>query len=229
MQPALTEASTLSQFKKTNKQTTKNRLKTWRNEFCERDNARWHPRRGFVLKEMFLATHRLLALRTQANFSHLFPSPLSTAVESVCCKNTSCWLAQRVRPSPPFPGVLCVQVQKGCRSQVPKPSRVTRSPNTAECRQSRLPHTHGVEMALCRGHLIREELAGSRGIFGEELSCIAQWKRARKPWKRRDVGCCVPRVKLGLMSFNNRLHTLRSCGAFFCIADETLNHFSQKD
>lgn len=75
MQPALTEASTLSQFKKTNKQTTKNRLKTWRNEFCERNNARWHPRRGFVLKEMFLATHRLLALRTQANFSHLFPSP----------------------------------------------------------------------------------------------------------------------------------------------------------
>lgn len=52
--------------------------------------------------------------------------------------------------------------------------------------------------------------AGSRGIFGEKLSCIAQWKRARQPWKRRDVGCCVPRVKLGLTSFNNRLHTLRS-------------------
>lgn len=164
---------------------------------------------------MFLATHRLLVLRTQANFSHLFPSPLSTKVKSVCCKNTSCWLAQRVYPSPTLPwSALCSGTEGLSESSHKNPLEL---PGALTLLNVASPdchtHTRGGNGSLQRaldswGACSRS--AGSRGIFGEKVSCIAQWKRARKPWKRRDVGCCVPRVKLGLTSFNNRLHTLRS-------------------
>lgn len=112
MQPALTEASTLSQFKKkkTQKKEQIKKLKKWVLWTWQRTLI---PKmRRLVLKEMFLAMHCLLVLRIQANFSHLLPSPLSTTVKSVCCKNTWCWLAQRVRPSPPLPrSALCSRTE----------------------------------------------------------------------------------------------------------------------
>lgn len=77
-------------------------------------------------------------------------------------------------PLPPSPECSVFRYRRAVGVKSQNPLELPGALNTAECRQSRLPHTHGVEMALCRGHLIREELAGSRGIFGEELSCIAQ-------------------------------------------------------
>lgn len=117
-------------------------------------------RRHLMLKETSLAKHCLLVLRSHANFSSLFSSPLSTNIKNVCCKNLmlSGTMHSLLFFSHPEHSIFIVQ--KGCQSQK-TPSLTTKLAGALTLQNVTSPscHAYRVKMVLCRGHLICQNLA----------------------------------------------------------------------
>lgn len=112
-------------------------------------------RRHLMLKETSLAKHCLLVLRSHANFSSPFSSPLSTNIKNVCCKNLmlSGTMHSLLFFSHPEHSIFIVQ--KGCQSQK-TPSLTTKLAGALTLQNVTSPscHAYRVKMVLCRGHLI---------------------------------------------------------------------------
>lgn len=111
-------------------------------------------------------------------------------------------------PSAPYSYTESITESKNSFSH----NKVSRSPNTAECHQSQLSHVQSKNGSLPRAFDLLETCLYSTGsweIFGEKLSCIAQWRQTHKLWMGTDAVCCMPLMKLYLSWPDNsekRLH-----------------------
>lgn len=171
-------------------------------------------RRHLMLKETSLAKHCLLVLRSHANFSSLFSSPLSTNIKNVCCKNLmlSGTMHSLLFFFPPRAlHIHCTERLSESKNSLSH-NKVSRSSNTAECHQSQLSRIQSENGSLQRAFDLLESCLYSTGsweIFGEKLSCIAQWRHTHELQMGTDAVCCMPLMKLYLAwpdNSENRLH-----------------------